>query len=91
MAANYAKVNRVGRMEAGFQRSTCSKILTVLFWNIHNSESMEKGKTLFPYQNFQKHILLKKISSSDRFFAVNFMQGINIWEENTETEKFNGF
>ena len=41
MAANYAKIDRVGSLDAGFQQVTLvqiSEIFTILLWNINEEK-----------------------------------------------------
>ena len=47
MAANYIKIDRVGNLDAGFNKFKLfkiSEIFIILLWNIHNLKPVKKCK-----------------------------------------------
>ena len=93
MNANYAEICRVGNLEQIFNKFCLfnfSEIFTILLWNINNSNSAKKSKKYFLRQKFQKnHFTIE--NAWVLFYYEKFNFSVNIWEQNTETEKTNGF
>ena len=94
MNAYSAKICRVGTLEADFQQVP----LFQFFWNSHNivvkhkySNSAKKSKKYFLRQKFKKYHFTIEIAQVRPMYGCKFNFGVNIWEQNTETEKTNGF
>ena len=76
-----------------------SEIFTILLWNISNLNSAKKSKNYFVRQKLKKKKKKKKKKKSLYYrncisqtnFRRKFNFTVNIWEQNTETEKTNGF
>ena len=60
MAANYAKIGRVGRLQAGFEQVPVQTL-----WNFHNI--VVKHQKLKIWRIKQKHVLLDKTKFKDHF------------------------
>ena len=94
MDVNYAEICWVGNLEADFQQVW----LVQFFLNFHNivlkhqyfKFSKEKKKNIFLDKNSKKSLYYRNCTGQTNFgHKFNFM--VNIWEQNTETEKTNGF
>ena len=70
-----------------FRLFNFSEIFTVLLWNIHNSNSAKKSKNIF----LDKNPCTIEIALVRPIFGHEFNLMVNIWEQNTETARTNGF
>ena len=95
MNANYTEICRVGIMEANFQQVLLVHFF--LFWillrNINNSNSAKKSKkkNIFLEEKYKKKTLYYRNCIGQAIFDCKCNFRVNIWEQNTETEKTNGF
>ena len=90
MNANYAEICRVGNLEADFQPSP----LIHFFWNFQTSKikiQRRKIKNIFLDKTSQKSLYYRNCIGQTIFFGRKFNFTVNIWEQNTETEKTNCF
>ena len=94
MNANYAEIYRAGNLEADFQQALLvqffSEIFTILLWNINNLNSAKKRKNIFLHKNSKNHFTIE-IAQVRPIFGRTFICRVIIWEQNTDTEKTNGF
>ena len=90
MNANYTEICLVGSFRKCYLFNF-SEIFTILLWSINNSNSSKKSKQYFLRQKFQKLLWYRNCIVRSTFGRRKFNVWLNIWGQNTETEKKNGF